>query len=324
MIKSRYKKKNSLFKYLLLFLIFTLVLSLASMLFSNKGTSSSGGKDNNELRRQPYCEYDWTIRFENAQGGLRIYIPTDNGYINYNIVHSISKGANEDMWRMSLAYACDENLKNSYAITTGAEWDMALMLQGRNDFIGGNAHGDEVYTSLKMYIDGKEVDIIEVKELTSFEEITIRVESIGYDPNDHTTEALKHFKEYIITADGVLLNQRVEWLNDYTLGSSYMAMMPPAKTHTNMFYLDNNPTPRECNGNFGSYSGAKKATVYGSNLKFTMSIPKYPSLTGGNRFLLTDNGGGEYNKMYFVICDGASVKSGDVWETSTFYQITNS
>ena len=58
-------------------------------------------------------------------------------------------------------------------------------------------------------------------------------------------------------------------------------------------------------------------------LAFSMSVPKYPILVGGNRFLLTDNRGGLYNKMYFVICSGAEVMKGDVWETTTRYVITN-
>ena len=232
---------------------------------------------------------------------------------------------NADIWRLGQAYAFDDNPKNEYAITpAGAEWDMALMLSGRKDFIGGSAHGDEKYTSLSMFIDGKSVDITSIEDLTSFNVITIMETSIGYDPNDHKTQALKHYKEYIIDKNGITLNQKVEWLNDYTLGSSYMAMMPPLKTLTDSLYTNVDYTPKEAISNYGSILGVTKAVVYGTNLQFTMSIPKYPSLTGGDRFLLTDNTGGAYNKMYFVVCNGASVSSGDVWETTTQYNITNS
>ena len=153
--------------------------------------------------------------------------------------------------------------------------------------------------------------------------ITIKVESDGFDPSEPTTHALKHFKEYIINKEGVTLNQRVEWLGDYTLGSSFMAMMPPLKTLTESFYTNVDPTPKEAISNYGTVLGATEAVVYGPDLRFTMSIPKYPSLTGGSRFSMTDNRGGLYNKMYFRICNGASVTKGDVWETTTKYFITN-
>ena len=286
---------------------------------------SLGVKANCE--KQLYCQYDSSIRFENSVGGLRIYIPTYDGYINYNIVHTQKHNDNNDIWRMGQAYAVDDNLKNSYAITpVGAEWDMALSLKGRPDFIGGYAHGDEIYTSISMFLDGKPVEITSIKNLTAFEEIIILESSIGYDPNDHTTQALKHYKEYIINENGITLNQKVEWLNDYTLSSSYMAMMPPLKTLTDTFYTNIDYCMKDTADNYGFVPSATKAVVYGSvsGLLFSMSIPKYPSLSGGDRFLLTDNSGGAYNKMYFVICNGENVSAGDIWETTTFYNITNS
>ena len=267
---------------------------------------SLGVKANCE--KQLYCQYDSSIRFENSVGGLRIYVPTYEGYINYNIVHTKSESDNKDIWRIGQAYACDDELKNSYAITpAGAEWDMALRLKGRPDFIGGYAHGDEIYTSISMFLDGKPVEITSIKNLTAFEEIIILESSIGYDPNDHTTQALKHYKEYI-------------------LSSSYMAMMPPLKTLTDTFYTNIDYCMKDTADNYGFVPSATKAVVYGSvsGLLFSMSIPKYPSLSGGDRFLLTDNSGGAYNKMYFVICNGENVSAGDIWETTTFYNITNS
>ena len=332
--------KHTGFSFFNTFLVVLLTLALVSLmatdfkidtsafdkLFKNEQVSTDKTEEPETLIKQLYCQYDSSISFEHSIGGLRIYVPTYEGYINYNIVHTQKESDYKDIWRIGQAYALDDNLQNSYAITpAGAEWDMALMLSGRPDFIGGCAHGDEIYTSLSMFLDGNQVEITSVKDLTAFEEIVIIESSFGYDPSDHTTQVLKHYKEYIINENGITLNQKVEWLNDYTLGSSYMAMMPPLKTLTDTFYTDVDYTLISTNGNYGSVLGAKKAVVYGtaSNLKFTMSIPKYPSLTGGDRFLLTDNSGGAYNKMYFVICNGASVSAGDIWETTTCYNITN-
>lgn len=307
----------------LFFSVFKIHISISDESEKNEEiTDNKDGDVDDVLIKQLYCQYDDSISFEKAIGGLRLYIPTNNGYINYNIVHSVNSDINADIWRIGQAYACDDNLENEFPITSvGAEWDMALKLSGRDDFIGGYAHGDEKYTSLTMSIDGKQVDITSIDKLTSFKEITIVENSVGYDPNDHTTKALNHYKEYVINTNGITLNQKVEWLNDYTLSSSYLAMMPPLKTLTDTFYTDIDYTPKVANENYGSYSEATKAVVYGTDFRFMMSVPEYPDLQGGNRFLLTDNGGGTYNKMYFVICDGESVSAGDIWETTTCYQI---
>ena len=282
--------------------------------------------DSYHNEKRPYCQYDPALSFERAMGGLRIFLPAAIGYINYNVVHSVHTDKNCDTWRLGKAFAFDDHLENEYDLTPkGAEWDMALRLSGRPDFIGGYAHGDERYTSLSVMIDGKSIEMEALVELTEFREMQITVTSIGYDPNDSVTQALRHFKEYSISEKGIVLNQRVEWLNDYTLGASYMAMMPPLKTMTDSFYTNVDPTPKEAISHYGSVAGASSAVVYGaaSGIAFSMSVPQYPSLPGGDRFLLTDNKGGLYNKMYFVICNGAEVSKGEVWETTTKYAITN-
>ncbi|MBE6630457.1 MAG: hypothetical protein E7624_06375 [Ruminococcaceae bacterium] len=280
----------------------------------------------NRTPKCPCCQYDPALSFERAVGGLRIYIPAVKGYINYNVVHSVHADKNCDTWRLGKAFAFDDRLENECELTPkGAEWDMALRLSGRPDFIGGYAHGDEKYTALSVVIDGKTVEMEALTALTPFRKMEITVASVGFDPNDSATQALRHWKEYVIDENGILLNQKVEWLNDYTLGASYMAMMPPLKSLTDTFYTNADPTPKEAISHYGSVAGASAAVVYGleSGISFSMSVPRYPSMVGGDRFLLTDNKGGLYNKMYFVICNGATVSAGDVWETTTKYTITN-
>ena len=271
-----------------------------------------------------YCRYDPSINFESAGGGLRIFVPTVRGYVNYNLVHTVSESKNCDTWRLAKAFGLDDHFENEYELTPhGAEWDMALKLKGRPDFIGGYAHGDEKYFALTVNVDGKAVEIESLRDRTPFGEMIITVASVGYDPADPATGALKHFKEYIINGEGITLNQRVEWLNDYEMGSSYMAMMPPLKTLTDSYYTNVDPTPREAISNYGDVLGATEAVVYGteSDISFLMAIPRHLSLVGGDAFSITDNGGRPYNKMYFVVCNGASVSAGDVWETTTKYMI---
>lgn len=278
-----------------------------------------------KMEKKTYCQYDPTLDFEGAQGGLRLFIPTKKGYVNYNLVHSVRADRNCDTWRLGKAYAFDDAFENEYELTPkGAEWDMAVKLSGRPDFIGGYAHGDEKYTSLSMWINGESVRAEELCARTPFEELRITVTSVGYDPADPKTAALKHEKRYTVTAVGITLEQRVEWLRGYTLASSYLAMMPPLKTLTDSFYTNVDPIPKEPTTNYGSVPGATGAVVYGkaSGISFSMSVPRYPRLTGGSKFFMTDNHGNSYNKMYFVVCNGADVSAGDVWESETRHTIT--
>lgn len=276
------------------------------------------------MEKKAYCQYDPALDFEAAQGGLRLFIPTERGFVNYNFVHSVRADRNCDTWRLSKAYAVDDDFENAYELTPkGAEWDMAVKPDGRPDFIGGYAHGDEIYTSFSVKLNGKNVNVEELNARTPFDELRITVSSVGYDPDDAVTAALKHWKEYTVTAEGITLEQRVEWLHDYTLGPSYLAMMPPLKTLTDSFYTNVDPAPKAALANYGAVRGATEAVVFGteSGISFSMSVLKYPHLVGGDKFLMTDNNGGLYNKMYFVACNGAEVSAGDVWESTTEYKI---
>lgn len=275
------------------------------------------------MKKRAYCIFDSLFDGEKSVGALRIYLPTKIGYINFNIGHSVDKEIVCDMWRMTFAYACDDDFKNAYPLNPSAEWDMAVRIKDRDDFIGGQLHGDEIYTGMKLFVDGAEKDLCSLTELTAFDALIMQVESIGYDPKDHRTEALKHYKEYTVTADGISTEQRVEWLNDYELSSCYLAMMPPLKTYTDSYYTDADTTVRKITNSNFRLENRRSATLFGeeSKLHFRMSVPKYPKYDTGNCFLLSDNGGRPYNKMYFPVCTSACVKNGEVWESRTEYII---
>lgn len=276
-----------------------------------------------DLTKQPYCIYDEKAAFEYARGCFRVYIPQKRGFVNYNIVHSVRENF-ADIWRLGQAFGYDDGLSGEYQLTPfGAEWDMAVMIDGRDDFIGGSNHGDEIFTSAKLFLDGKETEISSLTNLTPFSEVRFYTESIGLDPADHKTRVLIHKKEHFITSEGVTVKQSVEFLGDYLMQNSYLAMMPPIKTLTDSYFTDKDKTPKKITGQVLEF-GAKSATVFGEESKtaFTMSVPEYPSLNCSDRFLITDNGGGAYNKMYFIACKGQEVHIGDVWNSVTKYKIT--
>ncbi len=267
-------------------------------------------------------KYDSNFRQEHSTEGVHIYIPTEIGYIDHTYGHTVWKEANADIWRLSFAYTCDDALCNPVAITVVGEWDMALKIAERPDFIGGHAHGDERATSISFIVNGVETDIKAFNEATEIDTLRVIEDSVGYDPLDSVTEVIKHHKEYTFSADGIRLDQSVEWLGDYVLGYCYLAMMPPAKLYTDSFYTN---LTQPCDLDISTsptVKGATSATVYGkeSGLYFTMAVNDY-STYGEPVLCLRDNGGGAYNKMYFDFTSGGEVKKGDVWKTFTNYKI---
>ena len=278
---------------------------------------------NIKMEKALYCQYDENFAIENSVGALRIYLPANIVYINWNIAHCVREEFVCDTWRITRAFAVDDQFQNACELTTTAEWDMALRIKGRDDFIGGYMHGDEKFTAIRLFADDCEKQITSFEELTKFNSLRLQVESVGYDPDDHKTEAVNHFKEYIIDSDGIAIEQKVQWLNDYQVGNCYLAMMPPLKELTDSYYTDAEKTAKKINISGFEAEKCSSATQFGTESKLTyrMSVPKYPGNESGNRFLITDNGGGAYNKMYFFASEGGDVRRGEVWESRTEYSI---
>ena len=272
-------------------------------------------------------QYDPTYRNERSTEALLIYRPAAVGYICHRLARTVCERTNADAWRLSLVTACDNDLQNHFPITCeGAEWEMALRLQDRPDFIGGFAHGDERDTAIAFFLDGHETDVRALTAPTPCRALRIAISSIGYDPLDSKTEAILHRKEYEINADGILLRQTVEWLGDYSLSSCYTAMMPPLKTYTDTYETDLTPaTAFDLRVKKEKVTGARSATLFaqGGGFSYTMEIEPYGLYPEDEQFTLTDNGGAPYNKMYFSLCESGTVKRGMVWNTVTRYRITH-
>ncbi len=281
--------------------------------------------------------YDRTLSCDCAVGGLRILYPAKDGFVEYTFVHSVVAEKNCDIWRMSVVNALDATFKFLHRLTKDhAEWEMALRLENRPDFIGGYNHGDEVGSSPVFLLDGAEIDPAELTEWREFSRLEIAVDSIGFDPACPEKPVLSHRKEYVYDADGVHLVQRVKWLADVVLDpkfKSFLAMMPPVKhvpknpemTLTDSFAFGTSPLQKIVKIPVEE-KGVRSITVAGeeSGYRFTMAAEGYAPLYPNSYLaLLTDNGNSNYHKMYIAFAGGNSdvVSAGTTWHSVTHYRI---
>lgn len=280
--------------------------------------------------------YDSTLSCDQGQGGLRIRYPAKDGFVEFTFVHSVVLEKNCDIWRMSVVNALNEKGELLHPLTKAhAEWEMAVRLENRPDFIGGYNHGDEIGLSPVFLLDGKEISPEDLPEWREFSRLEISVDSTGFDPANPSEEVLKHRKDYVFDADGVHLTQSVTWTKDVVLDGkfkSFLAMMPPLKHEpkneekniTDSFSFGGEPSlitklPLE-NRN------TSRITVAGmeSGYVFTMSVGDYKPLYPNSYLaLLTDNGGMNYNKMYVAFAGGNFdvIPAGTLWSSITHYRI---
>ncbi len=274
-------------------------------------------------QKLPVCQYVPGKTDDYGIEALKLYLPAKNGYIDYTIVHSVRDDKGCDVWRLGPVYHCDNSLLPVAQLTKPrAEWEMAIRLLERPDFIGGIAHGDERYESISIVLDGEARSLSDLAEKTVFDTLAVIVHSVGFDPSAPTEQVLLHKKEITVRADGIGVDQTVEWLCDRKLDNSYMAMMPPLKEHTSHYKTEVDEAPSPIVERKYAKTGLfKTLCLAGERYSFTMTAKKYLTAQEGNTFIITDNGGNSYNKMYFVLSHGGEAHQGDVWNTQTHYLI---
>lgn len=261
---------------------------------------------------------------DNSDAKLNVFIPRNlqNVRTLYQMGHCVNQSVNSNVWRLMYMFRV-EGSGTQRQLTRYGEWECALHLDGRDDFSGGIVHGDEVDTDVTVFVDGTLINITDANVLCN--ELKIVRHSNLYDPNDSTTIIAEHGVEYVYTLDGLKINQSIKWKVSETLTNCFLAMLPIVKVYSKYRYDDTSFDVVENNQEKYSVEipGAKSVTEYSTDYdcSITMSIPIYPEgLPGGDVALITDNGGINYNKVYFPVCASGTSQIGELWKSTTVYR----
>lgn len=276
----------------------------------------------NQVRNLNYVEYINGSGVDGSTKRLNIYIAQpSNRYVLYEFVNTVVDNKNANVWRIAYARLTDSNFNVIKDITVTGEWECAIKLDGRSDFAGGFLHGDEIATQTACFIDGKKTGLSSIVGKMPFKNLTFVQRSNLYDPNDSTTIFAVHGSAHEFT-DKLTIRQSLTFSGAYTMGLSYLAMFPIAKTVSPKAFTD-------IDFNYAAVSlpvsirGASKVTLTDDSITAEFELKNHSEVDSGTGDLtIQDNGGGAYNKCYFISChSGATVASGDTWKAATEYRI---
>lgn len=270
-----------------------------------------------------------------ASNVVNVFVPTEdvNCYIRFPFTHFTDTLINADNWKIHEAYVSDGR-NDIRKIVRAGEWEMAIQIDGRDDFIGGSLHGDEIVTSIRFYADGILASSL-TSEIYCNEFKAVEISDL-YDPSDHTTKVSTHCKEYIFSKNGLLINQRIHWKAAYTLKYSYIAMLPILRADdkgniTSKYFDDSNYEEYDVsNDSFGGYpisyrKNVLKQTLYSEESGISAEVEilkREPYIQDAISFVSDSE---YYNKLYFSMCGNNYTTSPDVdWMTSVRYQINKS
>ena len=298
--------------------------------------------------KKPCCLYSTrTIDYSSMIECLDIYVPAKVGYVNYIFGHTqntapASEGGG-DVWRLVQIDSVDDAFSRRFHITTLGETEMAIKIKGRDDFIGGTTHGDEVMDedSFLVLLDGSAVDVTTLTSLTEFTTLQAFLVSDMYDPDDHSTNVGVHGRSWTFTSEGLLLEQTVDFLEDLTLHGSYMPMLCvvrgndtiSAEQITDTYLDDGNFAQYDVSvGGFTTYPNQLKPDVRKlhlvgktSGVEATLEIIEQPIYNRHGSYIF--NGVNTYNKIYCCLCSYGNgsfeqaVSSGDKWTVKSRIRI---
>lgn len=271
-----------------------------------------------QVNKNLYIQYCTGTGLDSSNEWVDVYIPCGLKYVKYVLVHTVDIATNADVWRIANAYVTDAEFNILYNLSTPGEWELAVKIQGRSDFSGGYAHGDETLIEDPVFfINGLPVDITDYTDITPVDTFSITERTNLYDPNDSTSIIAKHGSEHIFTNDGMAIKQGVLWLWNYTMSNCYLAMLPIAKAVVTKFLTNYKFLSTPITGDVTEVK-ATYSKIFGDSVSCEFSVPKYSP--DSLYFFLTDNGGNPYHKCYFAIDARNGVSNSDFWETETHYK----
>lgn len=268
---------------------------------------------------------------------IHFYLPQEAGYLQIQMNLADSCETNAYGWRLDMMYACDEALRPRFPITSKGEYEAAIRITGRPDFMGMGAHGSERMTAFSILVDGKETNLEALERLTDWEKIQICRNSDFFDPLDEVTRVATHRVVYDFDLSGVTLTQEVHWLREADCGYSYMMMFPVRRDYegmqiTDTYSDDGDPGKYDVSqAGFTGYPdqwtpGAGEMTLSSktSGITAVMKRLEAPALAGSGYRRCWN--APAYNKLYFTVCGGGdqvqTAAAGDCWHTKHRYEVT--
>ena len=288
------------------------------------------------MKKTPYVLYEDIPGSCDSREQLSIHIPSGNGFTCYSFGHVVNGKINADSWRIIESCSRREDGHRQLTLTDGGEWEMAIRLEGRPDFMGGSNHGNEVAEEIVFSIDGESFRPSDITGRKPFSELCIYEKTSLFDPSFPSARVAVHEKNYVFTDRGLALTQTVDWLTACDVTCAYMAMLPVIRAEgwNNRLTItgaDSRLLPTEyalsedgASPALGQIHGVLAAEV-SSDAGFRASIrpTRLPSFPGGNLFFITSSP--NRNKLYFMSTNPERkhiTAIGERWTSETHYALT--
>lgn len=223
-----------------------------------------------------------------------------------------------DVWHIQRAYVVSPDLSNIVKeVITSGENETAIREVGKDDFVGGTAHGDEQSLWVNMQVDGTVIDLT-VPGRYKGKVFRVQQHSQLYEENTQATvEWFKAWKSWEFSRDGVEVTQRLEFQRDADIDSFYNCFLCIARNQgsegiattaqfgaVDPYYEQEDLRPED--RPVIHYPSPRKAIAWGNGVSYSAEFlegyehqdPEKTEFNSANNRMFFQKGS-NYNKMYF-------------------------
>lgn len=281
------------------------------------------------------------IVFFKKPNSFTVYVKsTGTRYIGYSFRYTEKpyiagdKTSNVKLWSYKNASEYNKKIKFSYELIRefypNATQDLMVRENGVTDYIGGEAHGDEVLQSVRMFVDDREINPDSSIELVGREFKMIQTTFL-YRDTQYTNGQLIHVatarKVHVVNKSGYIIDVSVEFHRDTSLRECHMgALSMNRKDASGNFifkeaifggYLtseDLTTTATE----FNKYQDVEDIFVIGNDISVNWRTKRKESISGNKTWI--NNSTDTLTKIYSsYIPNDYVAKAGEIFQQRTHY-----
>lgn len=162
--------------------------------------------------------------------------PASNRYIRYRMQRVTTPAINSDVWRWNEVWECERTGEYTFSallrLAQNGENEMAIRQDGKADFMGGTAHGDEELFAVTFMVDGvvkalggaanyraRRVEFLQGSDLYEVDTVTPKSNRVA-----------KSYKRWVFDAGAVEITNHVVWEDSITLAQCFMTMLTWLRT----------------------------------------------------------------------------------------------
>ena len=283
------------------------------------------------------------IFIKHTSGQLNIYVKGSNPFSNRYILYQFQRQTGDnnlsglyapyDVWRLNVTLEVEQTARFTFTsirnITNAGETECAIQQQGKADFVGGQNHGNEVFSTISLLVDGV-LRVITATGNYVCKRLELIVNSQLNEYGNNLNKIADKVTRWIFEDRKAELNNRITWSDSITVTFAYLTMVSAYRENpANASELITSVGMREplyqlefmsTSGFTPVYSEARQCRLWGNvGISINVDVLNYPTIPQWQFYFANF---ADRNKIYFgSLANPYTTEINEVWASKSVITI---